>query len=192
FIPQLKRHLLSRILGSQDHPDFNDQEVGCVCFYQEQMYRHNTLRINYTSYDVLRQQDVINPSNSHCFALLPADLSNNSDAHPFIYAKIISIYHAKVSYAGQQPCRMDFVHVRWLYYDQTHPGEWDIGRLDQVGHEACKTDQDLLDSFNFVNPSDIIRATHLANPPGFPRVENPDHARSARGRARSTARPWFP
>ncbi|CCO29819.1 hypothetical protein BN14_03840 [Rhizoctonia solani AG-1 IB] len=36
---------------------------------------------------------------------------------------------------------MDFVHVRWLYYDYEQPGGWDTFRLDRVG--------------------DIIRAAHL-------------------------------
>lgn len=161
FVPQLKRHLLSRILGSQNHPDFSDQEIGRIRFHQERMYRYNMLWINYTSYDVLRQQYVINPSNSRCFVLLPTEFDTDSNAHPFSYAKIIGIYHAKIIYGNQLAQRIDFVHVRWLYYDENQPGGWDTGRLDRVGYETCQTDQDILDSFDFVNPCDIIRAAHL-------------------------------
>ncbi|KAF8761932.1 hypothetical protein RHS01_01257 [Rhizoctonia solani] len=83
--------------------------------------------------------------------------------HPFIYAKVLGIYHAQVSYGNAVPRREDFVHVRWLYYDtdKARQGGWDECRLDHIGYEQCCTDQDLLDSFDFVHPSDIIRAVHL-------------------------------
>ncbi|CAE6445387.1 unnamed protein product [Rhizoctonia solani] len=125
FIPQLKRHLLTRILGAQNRPNFDDSELINLRFYQEQMWRHKTLGINYTSYDILRQQDPLNPSTSNRFIVLASSPTNNSESpnHPFIYAKILGIYHAKVIYKGQRPERMDFVHVRWLYYDYDHPDD---------------------------------------------------------------------
>ncbi|KAJ1304192.1 hypothetical protein OPQ81_008592 [Rhizoctonia solani] len=64
--------------------------------------------------------------------------------HPFLYAKVLGVYHAEVSYRQHAPRRMDFVHVRWLYYDYECPG-----------------DEDNLDSFDFVDPNDIIRTAHL-------------------------------
>lgn len=126
------------------------------------MYRHKTLRINYTSYDVLRQQDVLNPSTPQCFVLLPAiHEPTEPDSHPFIYAKVIGVYHAKITYQGGPPRRMDFLHVRWLYYDSSQPGGWDFCRLDRLGYEVCRTEQDVLDSFDFVDPTDVIRGVHL-------------------------------
>lgn len=124
------------------------------------MYRHRTLRINYTTYDVLRHQDVINPSTPHCFALLPAEFDQDSDAHPYIYAKVIGVYHTKAVYRGV-PRRMDFVHVRWLYYDYERPGGWDSCQLDHLSYSKCLTDEDNVDAFDFVDPNDIIRASHL-------------------------------
>jgi hypothetical protein len=125
------------------------------------MYKHKTVRINYTSYDVIRQQDVINPSTPHRFVLLPAEFDEDAQGHPFLYAKILGVYHANVIYNGRPPHRMEFVHVRWLYYDYDRPGGWNTRRLDHVSYETCRTDQDILDSFDFVDPKDIIRAVHL-------------------------------
>ncbi|CAE6402750.1 unnamed protein product [Rhizoctonia solani] len=164
FIPQLKRFFLARFLGNRNDPKFNEEEILGIRFHQDRMYRHKTLRINYTSYDVLRQQDLLNPSTSNRFILLPAQSEDGSTPpHPFIYAKVLGIYHAKVSYGNVVPRREDFVHVRWLYYntDEARQGGWDECRLDHIGYEQCYTDQDLLDSFDFVHPSDIIRAVHL-------------------------------
>ncbi|KAF8752792.1 hypothetical protein RHS01_07227 [Rhizoctonia solani] len=110
FIPQLKRYFLARFLGNRDHPKFNEQEILKVRFHQDRMYRHKTLRINYTSYDVLRQQDLLNPSTSNRFILL----------------------HAQSEDGSTSPIRSYMLRF------------WD-----------------LLDSFDFVHPSDIIRAVHL-------------------------------
>lgn len=125
------------------------------------MYQHRTLRTNYTTYDVLRHQDVINPSTTHCFAVLPAEFELDSDAHPYIYAKILGVYHAKISYCGGLPRRFDFVHVRWLYYDYGRPGGWESRRLDRLSYSDSHTEQDIIDSFDFIDPKDIIRAAHM-------------------------------
>ncbi|CAE6398632.1 unnamed protein product [Rhizoctonia solani] len=169
FIPQLKRYLLAQILGSTQHSNYTEPELVYLQIHEGRLHRHKTLRINYTSYDILRQQDSLNSSTSHCYALLATNFDQEPDSeeatHPYIYAKIIGVYHANVVYRGRRPKRIDFVHVRWLYYDYDSPGGWDHGRLDRVSYQECQTDQDVLDSFDFVHPSDIIRATHLI--PGF-------------------------
>ncbi|GAB1527141.1 hypothetical protein RhiTH_010316 [Rhizoctonia solani] len=166
FIPQLKRHLLARLLGGFDHNNFSEEETSQIRFLRNTMYKHKTLRLNYTSYDVQQQQDLINPTTPSRFIFLPSEQTTNIDLngttnHPFLYAKVLGIYHAKVSYRHHAPRRMDFIHVRWLYYDYGQPGGWDTLRLDRVGYEPCCSDEDNLDSFDFVNPSDIIRAAHL-------------------------------
>lgn len=147
--------------GSDTGSEYSDLELAKINIHQGRMYRHKTVRINYTSYDVLRQQDVLNPSTPHCFIMLPVESEPESDTHPFVYAKVLGVYHARIRYAGRLPQRMDFVHVRWLYYDLERPGGWDHMRLDRLAYLECRTDEDILDSFDFVDPSLIIRATHL-------------------------------
>ncbi|KAG8703740.1 hypothetical protein FRC08_002657 [Ceratobasidium sp. 394] len=160
FIPQLKRHALLRLLGSRDHPDYHDRELDNIYIHKDRMYSHKTLRLNYTAYDVVRQQDVLNPNTAMRFIMLPTERQNPTD-HPFLYAKILGIYHAKFVYKGAPPCRMDFIHVRWLYYDYSQLGGSATCRLDRLTYETCRTNQDVLDSFDFVDPADVIRASHL-------------------------------
>ncbi|KAG9087929.1 hypothetical protein FRC06_002302 [Ceratobasidium sp. 370] len=162
FYPQLKRHLLGRVLGNPNRTDFSVAELAQLDFHKGRMYRHKTLRVNYTSYDVLRQQDVLNAATPHCFIMLPTE-SNEQEpgAHPFIYAKVLGVYHANIVYRSRLTQRMDFVHVRWLYYDYERPGGWDHKRLDRLTYQACNTSDDILDSFDFVDPANILRASHL-------------------------------
>jgi hypothetical protein len=144
-------------------PDERNQppSLGKITFQNDRMYSHATLSINYTSYDVRRQHDVINPRTPCRFVLLPADTTNNLAAHPFIYAQVLGIYHAHVQYCGLPPKRMEFLWVQWLDYDEEEPGGWEADKMDQVFYSKCRNDKELLDSFGFVDPKDIVRACHL-------------------------------
>ncbi|KAG8761981.1 hypothetical protein FRC12_009250 [Ceratobasidium sp. 428] len=168
FLPQLKQHILLRLLGSHDHPDYNDNELDKLYIYKGEMYSHKTLQLNYTAYDVVRQRDILNPRTTMRFIMLPREQQkSNGTNHPFLYAKILGIYHAEFVYKNASPRRMDFVHVRWLYYDDDQPGGLDTCRLDRLSYGECRSDddedrnQEVLDAFDFVDPNDIIRATHL-------------------------------
>ncbi|KAG9119749.1 hypothetical protein FRC07_005073 [Ceratobasidium sp. 392] len=158
---KLKRHLLACIRGVPNGTTFSKPELDQVKLQYGQMYHHNTLRVNYTSYDILRQQDMLNAGTPHCFVMLPVETSNESKAHPFVYAKVLGVYHARVIHEDRLPQRMDFVHVRWLYYDYEQPGGWDHKRLDWLAYVTCSTNDDILDSFDFIDPASILRATHL-------------------------------
>ncbi|GAB1524474.1 hypothetical protein RhiTH_007628 [Rhizoctonia solani] len=173
FLPQLKRHLLARVLGDSNHPEFCNSNILKVRLAQERMYRHNTLRVNYTSYDILRQQDSLSPTSHQCFALLPTKADRHPDEHPFVYAKILGVYHAKVLYDRRPPKRYEFIHVRWLYYDYDRPGGWEHHKLDRLHYQMCRNDQDILDAFDFIDPKDILRATHLI--PDFQAGKTPEY-----------------
>ncbi|KAG9088290.1 hypothetical protein FS749_002267 [Ceratobasidium sp. UAMH 11750] len=62
FLPQLKQDLLGRIQGTTNHTDFSDSKLTQVDFHRGQMFQHKTLHVNYTSYNVLHQQDTLNNS----------------------------------------------------------------------------------------------------------------------------------
>lgn len=124
------------------------------------------MRINYTTYDVRRSQDVINASTSHCHVMLLAN-SSNSDLdpdliHPFSYARVLGIYHVNTVYVGPgtvdyQPRRFDFLWVRWLRPIETLHSGWGTQKLDRVQFLPMVEDN----AFGFVDPSNIIRSCHI-------------------------------
>ncbi|KAG2353655.1 hypothetical protein BDR07DRAFT_1382959 [Suillus spraguei] len=76
----------------------SDSEV-CVFIKADRMYRHNLMCLNYTTYDVHRVQDIINPSTSHCNVMLLAQASENStdsEQHPYLYAQVRWYQHIDV------------------------------------------------------------------------------------------------
>ncbi|KAG2152643.1 uncharacterized protein EDB93DRAFT_1249151 [Suillus bovinus] len=83
-------------------PPCSDSEVR-IFIKADRMYRHNLMRLNYTTYDVRRAQDIINPSTSHCNVMLLGQANGDStdgEQHPYSYARVLGIYHVNVTYIG--------------------------------------------------------------------------------------------
>lgn len=67
FIPKLKDHLLSRLLNRDfdgDETEFSDAQRNTVKIVQHKIYSVQTMRVNFTTYDMRRDQDIINPGRS--------------------------------------------------------------------------------------------------------------------------------
>ncbi|KAG9090779.1 hypothetical protein FRC06_000886, partial [Ceratobasidium sp. 370] len=162
FLPRLKAHLLARILGDryEDERTRTTSELAQIHFQHERIYAHQTLKLHYTTYDVRRAQDTINPTTSNRFILIPSDRPDSAEvgADRFWYARVLGIYHANVSHNGSLARRMDFLWVRWLARMTDVPGGWETCRLDQVGYFP---DSAKYHAFEFVDPVDAIRAVHL-------------------------------
>ncbi|KAG8699804.1 hypothetical protein FRC08_005094 [Ceratobasidium sp. 394] len=162
FLPRLKAHLLARIMGDryEDEQTRTALELAQIHFQHERIYAHQTLKLHYTTYDVRRAQDTINPTTSNRFILVPSDRLDSAEvgANRFWYARVLGIYHANVSYNGSIAKRMDFLWVRWLARMTDVPGGWETCRLDQVGYFPDSTQYH---AFEFVDPVDAIRAVHL-------------------------------
>ncbi len=71
FITTLKDHLLGRLLGRNfdgEDTTFTPEERLAVRIQNETIFRVHTARINYTTYDMRRGYDTINPSyTSFCY-----------------------------------------------------------------------------------------------------------------------------
>ena len=146
-------------------------ERDSVFLKNDRIYRHRIARFNYTTYDVRRGQDVINPDTSHCDILLLANRSMETRPehdHPFLYARILGMYHANVAYTGcgmldYEARRIEFLWVRWFEYDGARSVRWKDLRLDSVRFPALASEG----SFGFVDPRDVLRGCHMI--PAFAR-----------------------
>ncbi|KAI9067490.1 hypothetical protein FKP32DRAFT_1673036 [Trametes sanguinea] len=174
FIPKLKAHLRRRIDGQRDDADIPEDDARTLLFEHDRIFRHQTMQVNYTTYDVRRGQDIIHISTDHCNVMVqanedpaalvegPADGSDNlGDGTLFWYAQVLGIYHANVldmrGATSPAPVRMEFLHVRWFGRDPEWRSGWDAKRLDRVGFVPASDEG----AFGFLDPSDVIRACHL-------------------------------
>ncbi|KZT63977.1 hypothetical protein DAEQUDRAFT_815297 [Daedalea quercina L-15889] len=174
FIPMLKDHLLSRLTDREYDGDesggFGPDEHDTVRFVNDRIYFHKALRINYTTYNMRRAQDTLN-TQTQCDVMLLAppedDGDENANTHPYWYARIIGILHVNVKHRGflsksKNAQRMDVLWIRWFGRDNSAPGGFETCRLHRVGF----IDSDSSDpSFGFLDPRQVLRASHMI--PGF-------------------------
>jgi hypothetical protein len=174
FVQGLKDHILTRLLGKEydgDEQEYTHAERNEVLIQDNQLYFHKTLRVNYTSYDIRRQQDVVNPTSHPDVMVLSCE--DGEDAHPFWYARVIKIFHIIVrhcpsapqteQYAQTEPQRMDVLWVRWFGLDADARGGWSKKRLHGISFIPC----DEPGAFGFLDPGQVIRGVHLI--PNFSR-----------------------
>ncbi len=84
-----------------------------VLIKNNRVYKHKLAHFYHTTYDIRRSEDIINPRTPHCNIMLLADCdpgphTNDSGSqslgrealHPFLYGRVIGIYHANIVYIG--------------------------------------------------------------------------------------------
>lgn len=136
------------------------QDCDSLYFKQDRLYKHQVVKINYTTYDVRRSSDIIKRGRNIMVLAKPED-TNDDPSHPFWYARVLGMYHVNVIYtgAGSLDCesrRIDFLWVRWFRYIG-NPISWNDSCLDRLNFPPMAND----DAFGFVDPNDIIRGSHI-------------------------------
>lgn len=165
FIPQLKDHLLGRILGLEfdgGDREFTQGERNGIVFVGNRLYRHKVLRVNYTTYDNRREQDSINPRTHADVMVLSQEEQGTEGWHPYWYARVVGIFHTDVKYIGpaspgNQTRRFEFLWVRWFGTDPEYKSGWSAQRLHRIGFVPGDDPQ----AFGFLDPQCVIRGTHL-------------------------------
>lgn len=186
FLPKLREHLLPRIqatlhqetgplsehlyvreasnIGSSHNPGGNLCDF--VFFKKDCIYRHKLIRFHFTTYDVRRGTDIINPGTSRCNIMLLADHQDGSvsysNQHHFRYARVLDAYHANVIYTGPgmrnyDARRFNFLWVRWFEVTNPASSGWNNRTLDSVHFPPMHTKN----SFGFVDPKDVLRGSHI-------------------------------
>lgn len=147
---------MSRLVeGDDSDGPFTIRDRMSLKLINDRIYRHKVLRINYTTYNLRRDQDSLNPRTHGDIMVLSSD-----DAQPYWYARIIGIFHAMVLQTGpksksREPKKMEFLFVRWFGLDNDEVGGWKTKKLHQIGFVEGD------EAFGFVDPADIIRGVHL-------------------------------
>ncbi|KAL0572685.1 hypothetical protein V5O48_009275 [Marasmius crinis-equi] len=147
FIPNLKQHVLGKVLNRRDQ-EFSDEECAKVTIVSNRLYRHKTLDIDYTSYDMRQCHDSINVCTHADVMVLGND--SHPDPHPYWYTRIIGIFHVDVNYR-KQTFSFPFLWVRWFGLDPQPSAKCLplVGFVDGPG------------VFGFLDPSYVLRAAHL-------------------------------
>ncbi|OSC98561.1 hypothetical protein PYCCODRAFT_1454293 [Trametes coccinea BRFM310] len=160
FIPKLHRHVYERLLaGVGSQPDKNlapsRHELARLRIRHNRLYMHRRMLVNYTSYDMRREQDTISP-RCHPDVMLLADPDNS---HPYLYARVLGMFHVNAYIAGhanEEPTLLQVLWIRWYNFDETSPWGPESGRLPRVSFAPLDDEP-----FGFIAPDQVLRGVHL-------------------------------
>jgi hypothetical protein len=77
------------------HEDYFDEDRNSVRFVGQKNYLVHTCRLFYTTYDLQRGSDTINP-RTHPDVMLKSTETEEGAKEAYWYARVIGIYHANV------------------------------------------------------------------------------------------------
>ncbi|KAH9931348.1 uncharacterized protein B0H18DRAFT_1116505 [Fomitopsis serialis] len=158
FVHDLRTHLHSRLLAT----DPSWPADAALILDRNCLFAHATARVNFTTYDLRRAQDIIHVGTDKCFVMVHTPGSADGSLYPWTYAQVLGIYHANVLRPGStSKLRMELLWVRWLERDQTWSSSANDFRLPRVSFLPSTSP----DAFGFIDPADVLRASHLI--PGF-------------------------
>ena len=151
--------MFSRIL--KEKTELIDQDMlDLTIENNNRIYQHQTLRVNYTSYDLQRHSDLINVWTRPDLMVLSAE---GDHTHPYQYGRLIDIFTVPIYYKGPRQIlgtrrqKLQVLWVRWFKQDIYHEDGFTALRLLQLSFaNALDHGADGL-----INPTTVLRATHL-------------------------------
>lgn len=161
FMQSLKDHLLSRLHGLHydgDEQTFTSQQRNDVHLINfDTIVELKILRINYTTYNIQRDYNIIQTTRSDVVMT-----SSRDEAHPFWYAQILCAFHIQVHFClggvSHSKQSMEVLWIRWLGIEQDHKWGFKEARLPKVGFVLDRTDHI---PFGFLDPSLVICGCQL-------------------------------
>ncbi|KAJ7213049.1 hypothetical protein GGX14DRAFT_620012 [Mycena pura] len=158
FVEKLQDHIWRRLLGRQyddDDVDFTRDKRNDVEIKHSKLFTHATMRLNYTTYDLRREQDSVSPRSRPDIMVV----SEETDAHPYEYARVLGIFHVLTCLRSQNKPfeHLDFLWVRWYSHDTRYKWGWKakcLPRFQFLPHDNP-------DVFGFLDPNDVLRGAHL-------------------------------
>ncbi|KAJ3002922.1 hypothetical protein NUW54_g5587 [Trametes sanguinea] len=167
FIPRLYGHIWCRLTGGTSN-SLSEDMLDHLEIRGDRLYRHRTARFYYTTYNMQRGQDTINP-RTHADVMLLSEGSDSdvdSDSSPYWYARVVGIFHLHARFRGpgatskmREWQRVDILWARWFEYDTSVPSGFIHRRPPRIQFmDAHNPD---VVAFSFIDPSAVLRAAYI-------------------------------
>jgi hypothetical protein len=145
-------------ITSYEH--FTDDHRQHIKIISDTLYRHKTLELKYTTYDMQEDKDRI-------YQRLYPDVMVLSDdeEHPYLYGRVLDLFHVNITNSGPnsllpngEDAVLQMAWVRWFRLDTSEGlSGFHSLRYPMVSfYESSEPD-----AFGFIHPDEIIRAAHL-------------------------------
>ncbi|KAF9501634.1 hypothetical protein BDN71DRAFT_1584712 [Pleurotus eryngii] len=171
FWPKLQDHLYGRLHNRAFDADMHQADPSpslsarnTIQLVNRAFFTVNTLCINYTTYNVWRDYDVINPNTEHRDVMVYAP---DADDDLYWYARVLGVYHAEVAKLDSQNGtsevqQVNFLWVRWFGSIPRYRPGMAAAKLPKIGFVTEGDDPNGESyTFGFLDPNLVIRACHL-------------------------------
>lgn len=151
---------MDRTFDGDMHEEFTDTDRNSIRFVGNRIYSVQTCCVYYTTYDLQRQCDIVNP-HTHPDIMLRSPAVEGAES--YWYARVIGVYHANVwtkhpaIRGGRNARHMDFLWVRWFGDEPDYRSGFRKARLPKIGFVESTDDF----AFSFVDPANVICRCHL-------------------------------
>ncbi|KAL4242656.1 hypothetical protein ABKN59_011437 [Abortiporus biennis] len=135
FLPKLKIYLLlqldsfkNQLVSSQPHTTL---DPNALSIKDDRIFPHPLLYINYTTYDIHSETDIIHVGSDRCDVMVLAD-NDDPSAHPFCPADVIRLVHLiSVFFQGYTDTLLGPSMIARGYMD---PKDWENYYVDQFAN----------------------------------------------------------
>ena len=168
---------------------FTDDDRKNIRIVSDTLYRHKSLQLSYTTYDMQEGQDRIYQRRYPDVMVLSDD-----EEHPYLYGRVLDFFHVKVRNSGLnsllpsdgEALALPSAWVRWFKLDRPQgPSGFLSLRYPSVSFYESHDPN----AFGFIHPDEIVRATHLI--PAFKLGRTPVYLESpSKGRPEAEDDDW--
>ena len=143
-----------------DQEPFSDHDHMPVHIVDNKIYSSQVLRINFTTYNIHRDQDTVN-LHTHSDIIVLSD-EDDPNAHPYWYTCVLRVFHLKTLHLDPSAMNHSVQHmdVLWVWWFGLVPGYQFEPKAAQLLKIRFIPETDLL-PFGFLNLSLVIHAAHL-------------------------------
>ncbi|TFK83647.1 hypothetical protein K466DRAFT_577621 [Polyporus arcularius HHB13444] len=173
FHRMLIAHLFHRLEALAGRPITHEpimDEFRSMRVEKELLFIHKVMRVNWTSYDMRREQSSVNP-RTHPDIMMVAPPGS---PHPYLYARVISIFHVNVfrltpdAVEQPEPQLLQALWVRWFDLDTSRPGGFEHLRPHRLKFAHLDDEP-----FGFISPEQVLRDVHVVPAPFYGLSETP-------------------
>ena len=146
--------------GVESYEHFTSEDRRYISVVSNTLYRHKTLQLIHTTYDMQESSDRILQRKYPGVMVL----SDDKD-HPYLYGQVLDLFNVRVKNNGPYTllpngcdASLPIVWIRWFKLDGTD-GQPGFHSLRYPSVSFCRSDEP--DAFGLIHPDEIIRAVHL-------------------------------
>ena len=146
--------------GVESYEHFTNDDRRHISVVSNTLYRHKTLQVTHTTYDMQEGSDRILQRKYPGIMVL-----SDNEEHPYLYGQVLDLFHIGVRNNGPytllhngSEAILPIVWIRWFKVDGTD-GQQGFHSLRYPSVSFCQGDEP--DAFGLIHPDEIVRAVHL-------------------------------